>query len=685
MEGFDAAAFFSLYVAAYVVFRTCQGSNNGGNKLKKVFVRLSLVTCAAGIMASAALATLIGTQIKGIAGMNQDAEAKREHWDAATMWSLPKLETLRVIIPGLFGYRMDTPNGGNYWGAVGQAPGWEETHRGQPRHSGSGEYAGVPVVLIALWAFFRSLRQKYSPFSILQQKAIWFWAAAALVSLLFAFGRHAPFYQIIYHLPYLSTIRNPIKFMHPFQMCILILFVVRVKRHLADGYVEKSASNTTSAGARNRRLWNSADPFERRWSIGSVAAIAASVLGFLIYLSSKNELIRHLINSGFSSEFAQSIFNFSVAEIGLFIFFLTLSAAFVIAVMSGLSPVSRGEALLLLGSVIFIDLGRANLPWIVYYNYKEKYASNPVIDQLRDKPYENRVTAHFLPTASGTYFGSDQNFPKIYNEWLQHLFQYYQVQSLDIVQMPRMPELDTNFIGIFYPKDQTNPPPFARLWELSNTRYLLGMKGFIDSLNRGIDPVQKRFRIRTAFDIVPRDSQKSQISEVEDLTTVIRPEGQFAVFEFMGALPRAKLFSHWQNSGDEQATLQKLVAPSFNPAETVLVDVALPAPKGTNNGTVAITHYEPTEVNLKTHSESNSVLLLNDRYHPDWQVTVNGTRQPLLRCNFAMRGVFLPAGDHEVQFRFKPDPRPTYISFTAVLAGFVLLLWLALTKQFVRS
>src|SRR5205807_2582803 len=144
----------------------------------------------------AALATLIGTQIKGIAGMNQDAETKREHWDAATMWSLPKLETLRVIIPGLFGYRMDTANGGNYWGTVGQEPGWEETHKGQPRHSGSGEYAGVPVVLIAFWALFRSLRAKGSPFSALQQKSIWFWASAALISLLFAFGRHAPFYQI---------------------------------------------------------------------------------------------------------------------------------------------------------------------------------------------------------------------------------------------------------------------------------------------------------------------------------------------------------------------------------------------------------------------------------------------------------------------------------------------------------
>ena len=135
------------------------------------------------------------------------------------MWSLPKVETLRVIIPGLFGYRMDAPDGGNYWGSVGQEPG-----NPQSRHSGSGEYAGVLVVLVALWGLFRSTRPKDCPFSDTERRMIKFWAVAAAISLLLAFGRHTPFYQIIYQLPYFSTVRNPIKFMHPFELAILVLF-----------------------------------------------------------------------------------------------------------------------------------------------------------------------------------------------------------------------------------------------------------------------------------------------------------------------------------------------------------------------------------------------------------------------------------------------------------------------------
>ena len=58
---------------------------------------------------------------------------KLHHWDWATQWSLPKAETLGLVVPGLFGYKLDTPKdmmpmlqnaykGGEYWGGVGRDP-----------------------------------------------------------------------------------------------------------------------------------------------------------------------------------------------------------------------------------------------------------------------------------------------------------------------------------------------------------------------------------------------------------------------------------------------------------------------------------------------------------------------------------------------------------------------------------
>src|SRR2546422_7264655 len=92
------------------------------------------------------------------------------------------------------------------------------------RFSGSGPYAGVLVVLIATWAVAQSLRKKESVFAPAEKKFIWFWAVMAMLSLLFTFGRYAQFYRLVYALPYFSTIRNPVKFLHPFSVALLILF-----------------------------------------------------------------------------------------------------------------------------------------------------------------------------------------------------------------------------------------------------------------------------------------------------------------------------------------------------------------------------------------------------------------------------------------------------------------------------
>src|SRR5207248_1387231 len=86
-------------------------------------------------------------------------------------------------------------------------------------------------------------------------------------------------------------------------------------------------------------------------------------------------------------------------------------------------------------------------------DYKQKYASNPIIDLLREKPQEHRVAGELAPLTR-SYLVNDrgQNFAALYGyEWLQHLFQYYRVQSLDVIQMPRQPEFDSAYLANFSP------------------------------------------------------------------------------------------------------------------------------------------------------------------------------------------------------------------------------------------
>jgi hypothetical protein len=775
MEAYDIGAIFSLYIAAFLVYQSFQCEAEPGKKVGKAVLRVGLVALFAAFLATEALVSLIGTQIIGVAGTEQTPEAKAARWDFATQWSIPKDEIPRILIPGLFGYRMDTPRnmamfsswfeGGVYWGKVGETPGWTEhrnepnwvnTHGNTPRFSGGGEYAGVLVVAVALWAVLQSLRKKDSVFSLVQRKYIWFWAGATFVSLLFAFGRYAPFYHLVYMLPYFSTIRNPAKFMHPFHWSLIILFAYGMhglcRRYLgsfvalafgggatAGGRSIQEASSPQSSFAKEDRgkkqerraslssgeragvrrssvgllahlktWWAKAGDFDKKWTRGSAIAVVVSLLGWLFYGYSKPGLEQHLRDVGFGDPaLAARIASFSVREAGLYLVFLVLTLGLLVVVLSSWFTGQRARwGGILLGALLVVDLSWANLPWIIYWDYKDKYATNPVIDFLRQKPYEHRVV--LLPQNSV--------LDSVYNiEWAQHPFQYYDIQSLNIIQMPRM-TVDYVAFESALAFDEKNPATISRLsrrWQLTNTRYLLGTARSLDALNNQLDPGRNRFQVVEQFDLVPKPGL-TEVQSLDQLTAVISTNGQYAIFSFNGALPRAKLYTDWQivtndpaatnelaaaaqNASDQDLlkkvgtndflTLKKLVSPQFDPEKVVLLaaPLSLPssslAPSNAPGGTVDFVSYAPKHVVLLAKAAAPSVLLLNDKYDPNWKVTLDGKPERLLRCNYIMRGVQVPAGEHRIEFRFQPPITGLYVSVAAIALGLGLIGFLAVASR----
>ncbi|MBN8249418.1 MAG: hypothetical protein J0L84_18485, partial [Verrucomicrobia bacterium] len=210
IEGADVGAILSLFVAACALVSGWLALDfPPARRGIAVVGRLAVVAGCATWIASYVLSTLVGTQIQGVAVMGESPEAKRQRWDFVTGWSFPKLEVVRIAVPGIMGYRMDTPAGGAYWGNVGQ------DGTPQTRFNGGGEYAGVLVLIVAGWAVARAMsRSGRQPYSERERRLIGFWAVVCGVSLLLSFGRFAPFYQWVYAMPYLSTIRIPMKFLH---------------------------------------------------------------------------------------------------------------------------------------------------------------------------------------------------------------------------------------------------------------------------------------------------------------------------------------------------------------------------------------------------------------------------------------------------------------------------------------
>ena len=161
------------------------------------------------------------------------------------------MESVRLVIPGAFGYRMTDLDGkmteSSYWGGVGRGPRWRPGFgaTGLMRHSGSG-LPGLLVVLIGLWAFYQTFRHAGSEerhrvtssfvFGRVWWWYQWFWPLAATLHLpmdLFLFPYHAQSDQV--HAP------GPFGLDPPFRIRFASYLVTRTRTStVRRGHTPKS-------------------------------------------------------------------------------------------------------------------------------------------------------------------------------------------------------------------------------------------------------------------------------------------------------------------------------------------------------------------------------------------------------------------------------------------------------------
>lgn len=682
MEGADFGAIFSLFVAAFVLYWSWFDGASKATNLTAGAGRLVLIVVCAAAISAQALSDLVATNVIDVTTPKVGSHTSAERWDWATQWSLPKRETLSLMVPGIFGYRTDTPNGGYYWGNIGRDPAWlrfDENGQtgpkpdGFPRYTGSGYYAGVTAVLIALWAALQTLRQKKSVFNLTERRMLWFWMAMGAISLLLAFGRYAPFYGIVYRLPGFSMIRNPVKFLDIVSFSIVVLFGFGV-----DGiwrrYVRPVGPSATPRGTVLEGRWRVAPGFDTNWVRGCAFAIVLSVFAWIIYAVNQDSLQEYLRRTEFTAAAADAVAAFSVRQLGWFIPFFILAAGIMFLFMSGRFAGARARwGAIFLGVLLVADLGRANLPWIIFWDYQTKYETNSIVETFSGKPWEHRVAE--FPLRAPPQF---QPLERLYRLiWLQQLFPFYNIQSLDFVQMSRMPDDLSDYVAAFKPAVISDAPRVAREWQLTNTRYLLGAASISDFLKQNLSDLAPPLKIINRFNVVPKPGGVFTTG-MDQMTAVPDTSGLYAVFEYPDALPRAKLYSNWQVNTNVRDVLKLIVNPAFDPVHTVAVSTDVPAPSpaaATNqdSGTVQITSYAPKDVVLKSDAPVPTVLLLNDRFEPAWKVVVDGQPQTVLRCNYLMRGVHLDPGQHIIEFTYHPPFHALYLSLAAIGAGIVLL------------
>jgi hypothetical protein len=124
-------------------------------------------------------------------------------------------------------------------------------------------------------------------------------------------------------------------------------------------------------------------------------------------------------------------------------------------------------------------------------------------------------------------------------------------------------------------------------------------------------------------------------------------------------------------------------SPMFNPAKHALVET----PPGIQlsggiSGDATVTTYEQNRILLDVRAASNALLVLGEKYNRWWFADIDGKPTEIVRVNHVLRGIYVPAGNHKVEFRF--DPLPFKIGKYLTLASFVVFVIMLLREWFIR-
>ena len=140
---------------------------------------------------------------------------------------------------------------------------------------------------------------------------------------------------------------------------------------------------------------------------------------------------------------------------------------------------------------------------------------------------------------------------------------------------------------------------------------------------------------------------------------------QLGVWENPRVLPRAFVVHHATVLASDDAQAHALL--QLDPRADVILDAAPSPPPADGAFTPArVTALERKRVVVEADAATAGVLVLSDAWYPGWRVAVDGAPAPLLRADYALRGVALPAGHHVVEFTFRSRPAELGLALSAV-------------------
>jgi hypothetical protein len=137
-----------------------------------------------------------------------------------------------------------------------------------------------------------------------------------------------------------------------------------------------------------------------------------------------------------------------------------------------------------------------------------------------------------------------------------------------------------------------------------------------------------------------------------EFTPALHTGDGLMIWQNKEALPRVWLAPQVRSVSLEDARAA-IRSPTFNPRNEVYLSGGN-APKISGGGSARITEYDPDVVRIQVDADGPAELVLTDVNYPGWKARIDGQSTPIATADGLFRAVTVPAGTHEVVFRFRP-------------------------------
>ena len=255
---------------------------------------------------------------------------------------------------------------------------------------------------------------------------------------------------------------------------------------------------------------------------------------------------------------------------------------------------------------------------------------------------------------------------------------------VDLIPMSNNYLNDTNYVDaseyetIFQPRDvdmaiMKDPDPYYRVLDLTRDTYNDAVQAYFHKCVGGYHPA----KMEIYQDLIDRQMSRGFNGQVLNMLNtkyiIAGPKGGAPqVIPNPSACGNAWFVNDikWVNTADDE--MNALNAPqigdtaapadAFSPMNTVVLRAAFKDKVGTASigkdsaASIKLNKYGLDELSFTSNNSKEGIAVFSDIYYPKgWKAYIDDKETPILRANYVLRALKVPAGTHKIEFRFKPD------------------------------